>query len=480
MAAIFGPAANLAAKVVLLTIALAILGGVALWGLWPRTDYARNLRSAVAQPVPFSHQHHVAGPGTRLPLLPHLGRGVGQCRFAADLYLHDLPFAGLDQRGAAGAGARSLANDTPIVWHRVTDLPDYVYFNHSIHIAKGVGCASCHGAVATMPMTYKAKALTMEFCLDCHRNPGPTAAAESGPSTTPSGIALRRHAVPAALMARITCPTATSPIARYATDERHRGSVAQPRTGRATILHSSRARHRSSRGLCRFAPKRHRPAPGAAVDGARRCDGRRDGLRLASFGADLIPAVRMPPNIIPRLPNSYATAHVLDGYACGIVVRHVMGRPVQGRGQLRSSGESGRDWTCSRRRSCSDFYDPDRCAGVDRPGRANASGRALETALHSAARRIGGDSRRGPAGPHRHRHLAHAARPASKRCCTAYPDARWRPVGAGVPRCRSPRARCLRTGGRSSSWPHLDKVDVLVSHGQRPVEHGPGPPALRA
>jgi hypothetical protein len=66
-----------------------------------------------------------------------------------------------------------LADDKPIVWNRLTDLPDYVYFNHSIHIAKGVGCSSCHGAVDRMPLTYKAKNLTMQFCLDCHRDPGP-------------------------------------------------------------------------------------------------------------------------------------------------------------------------------------------------------------------------------------------------------------------------------------------------------------------
>jgi hypothetical protein len=68
---------------------------------------------------------------------------------------------------------QSLADDKPIVWNRVTDLPDYVYFNHSIHIAKGVGCSSCHGEVDRMPLTYKAKTLTMGFCLDCHRDPGP-------------------------------------------------------------------------------------------------------------------------------------------------------------------------------------------------------------------------------------------------------------------------------------------------------------------
>lgn len=60
-----------------------------------------------------------------------------------------------------------------MTWQRVTNVPDYVYFNHSIHVAKGVGCESCHGNVATMPLTYKAKTLTMQFCVDCHRNPGP-------------------------------------------------------------------------------------------------------------------------------------------------------------------------------------------------------------------------------------------------------------------------------------------------------------------
>lgn len=67
----------------------------------------------------------------------------------------------------------SLANNTPIVWHRVTDLPDYVYFNHKIHIAKWVGCESCHGAIQEMALTQKSRCRTMSFCVDCHRDPGP-------------------------------------------------------------------------------------------------------------------------------------------------------------------------------------------------------------------------------------------------------------------------------------------------------------------
>jgi hypothetical protein len=59
-----------------------------------------------------------------------------------------------------------------IEWTRVNDLPDFVYFNHSIHIHKGIGCTTCHGRVDKMPLTWQAQPLTMEWCLDCHRHPG--------------------------------------------------------------------------------------------------------------------------------------------------------------------------------------------------------------------------------------------------------------------------------------------------------------------
>ncbi|MBO0711123.1 MAG: cytochrome c3 family protein, partial [Acetobacteraceae bacterium] len=67
----------------------------------------------------------------------------------------------------------SLANGQPIVWHRIYDLPDYVYFNHAIHVAKGVGCSSCHGAVDQLQLMAKQVSLTMSFCTGCHSNPGP-------------------------------------------------------------------------------------------------------------------------------------------------------------------------------------------------------------------------------------------------------------------------------------------------------------------
>ena len=65
----------------------------------------------------------------------------------------------------------SLATKQPMVWTRVHNLPDFVYFNHAIHIQKGIGCVSCHGRVDQMPMMWKEEPMTMEWCLDCHRHP---------------------------------------------------------------------------------------------------------------------------------------------------------------------------------------------------------------------------------------------------------------------------------------------------------------------
>jgi hypothetical protein len=66
---------------------------------------------------------------------------------------------------------QSFATNTPLKWNRVYDLPDYVWFDHSIHVTKGIGCATCHGRVDQMPVTWRATTLYMKWCLDCHREP---------------------------------------------------------------------------------------------------------------------------------------------------------------------------------------------------------------------------------------------------------------------------------------------------------------------
>jgi hypothetical protein len=173
MSAIFRPAANIVARASLLGVFALFAFGLIWWWAFPRMDYARHRNWTVNQPVPFSHQHHVAGLGI-------------ECRFC-HVTVETSGNAGLPltytcmtchsqiwtNAALLEPVRQSLANNTPIVWHRVTDLPAYVYFNHKIHIAKGVGCESCHGHIQDMALTEKARTMTMGFCLECHRDPGP-------------------------------------------------------------------------------------------------------------------------------------------------------------------------------------------------------------------------------------------------------------------------------------------------------------------
>jgi hypothetical protein len=173
MPAIFRPSANLAAAVTLLVIAALVAIGVLWWWLWPRTDYARHVRWPIEQPVPFSHQHHVAGLGLDCRFCHssvEVSANAGMPATTTCMTCHSQIWT---QAKLLEPVRQSLADDTPLSWHRITDLPDYVYFNHSIHIAKGVGCSNCHGEIDRMPLTHKAKSLTMGFCLDCHRDPAP-------------------------------------------------------------------------------------------------------------------------------------------------------------------------------------------------------------------------------------------------------------------------------------------------------------------
>jgi len=173
MAAVFRSSANLVAALTLLGLAGLLICLIGWWWFAPRTNYARHVDWIVGQPVPFSHQHHVAG----------LGIDCRFCHTAVEVSSNaGMPptYTCMTCHSQIWTNARllaplrhSLVDDKPIVWNRINDLPDYVYFNHGIHIAKGVGCSSCHGEVDRMSLSYKARSLTMRFCLDCHRDPGP-------------------------------------------------------------------------------------------------------------------------------------------------------------------------------------------------------------------------------------------------------------------------------------------------------------------
>jgi hypothetical protein len=156
-----------------------VVGGAAIMcgGLvgvvgFARSDYYTGARiHPLPQPVPFSHRHHVSG----------LGLDCRYCHTSvAESSRAGLPptHTCMTCHSQIWTGApmlapvrHSLTDDKSLTWHRVARLPDYVYFRHDVHIAKGVGCVTCHGRIDQMALTYQAKPLTMQFCLDCHRDP---------------------------------------------------------------------------------------------------------------------------------------------------------------------------------------------------------------------------------------------------------------------------------------------------------------------
>ncbi len=140
-------------------------------GLLVRSAYATNVGVAVGQPIQFSHKHHVTDDGidcrychTTVETSSFAGMPATQvCMNCHSQIWAQSPFL---------APVRdSFKNNEPIVWNRVNTLPDFVYFDHSVHVQKGIGCNTCHGPVDQMALTYKAQTLQMEWCLDCHRNP---------------------------------------------------------------------------------------------------------------------------------------------------------------------------------------------------------------------------------------------------------------------------------------------------------------------
>jgi hypothetical protein len=149
------------------------LAGALLWAVLElqRSPYITYAKVVRPQPVPFSHQHHVGGLGI-------------DCRYC-HTSVENSAFAGIPPTKTCinchsqiwtGAALlepvrESFRSGKSLVWTRVNDLPDFVYFDHSIHINKGVGCNTCHGPVDRMPLMFNYASLQMEWCLDCHRAP---------------------------------------------------------------------------------------------------------------------------------------------------------------------------------------------------------------------------------------------------------------------------------------------------------------------
>jgi len=149
-------------------VAVAVPAGLLAW---VRTPNASGRRAPVPQPVPFAH-------------VLHAGAFHIDCRYC-HASVERASYAGMPPSSACvpchdgqwlrsnvmALVMRSVATGRPIAWRRVNALPDFVFFNHAIHVKKGVGCETCHGRVDRMNVVYQTESLSMAWCVDCHRAP---------------------------------------------------------------------------------------------------------------------------------------------------------------------------------------------------------------------------------------------------------------------------------------------------------------------
>ena len=173
MPQIFRRSANTLSKVSIFGL-LSLVGGLVLLAIvLSRSSYVTRQQIFVEQPLQFSHMHHVTDDGIDCR---YCHTSVETSSFAGIpptktcMNCHSVLFANAAFLEPVRA---SFRDNRPLHWVRVHDLPDFVYFNHSIHIKKGVGCETCHGRIDQMPLTYQQNSLLMEWCVDCHRNPAP-------------------------------------------------------------------------------------------------------------------------------------------------------------------------------------------------------------------------------------------------------------------------------------------------------------------
>lgn len=209
MPQIFAPRANQLFTLILCGLLVALVLGPAIWLVASRSSYATGQFAAVDQPVPFSHAHHVGEIGLACTYCHESVETTASAGLPATevcMTCHSQIFADAPMLAPV---RESLASGKPIAWQRVHQLPDFVFFNHAVHVQNGVGCESCHGRVDQMPLTWQDKPLTMEWCLGCHRDPGPNLRPQSEILTmgwTPPG---NRKSLATALLAHYQIDTKT-------------------------------------------------------------------------------------------------------------------------------------------------------------------------------------------------------------------------------------------------------------------------------
>jgi len=171
MAQIFHRSTNTISRVSIYgAVFIAAALGYLAWAV-TESPYFTDVNVPRQQPVPFSHKHHVTDDGI-------------DCRYC-HTSVEKSSFAGIPSTHICMSCHSRLWTTSPMLepvrlsyqtdksleWTRVNALPDFAYFDHSIHINKGVGCTTCHGPIGEMPLTWRANTLYMRWCIDCHKHP---------------------------------------------------------------------------------------------------------------------------------------------------------------------------------------------------------------------------------------------------------------------------------------------------------------------
>jgi hypothetical protein len=168
---LFRPKHNTLARLTLGIVAAGAVGTPLLLMGYVRSPLARGMQDPVEQPIQFDHRHHTRDEGidcrfchTTVDRSPHAGIPDSQLCLNCHSQIWN-------QSPLLEPLRRSYFEGKPIVWEKVNVVPDFVYFNHAIHVNKGVGCVTCHGRVDQMAAVQKEHSLSMAWCLDCHRKP---------------------------------------------------------------------------------------------------------------------------------------------------------------------------------------------------------------------------------------------------------------------------------------------------------------------
>jgi len=171
MPQIFHPSANTISKVSLVVLVLLVAGLLGLLTALSRSSWVTGAHVTRRQPRQFSHERHAAGNGLdcrycHASVETSAFAGIPPTKTCMNCHSEILAASSYLEPVRA-----SLQKATPLQWTRVHDLPDFTYFDHSIHVAKGVGCSTCHGRVDLMALVRQEASLQMDWCLDCHRHP---------------------------------------------------------------------------------------------------------------------------------------------------------------------------------------------------------------------------------------------------------------------------------------------------------------------